>query len=73
MSPELPFEAIDHVISAELPDPTADPELYAIVQKFQIHPSTHLSVPYSRCNKQGTCTFGFPYALQSSTTLNEFG
>ena len=38
-----------------------------------MHPTTHLSVPYSRCNKQGVCCFGFPYMLQETTTLNEFG
>ena len=73
MSPELPMEAIDSVISTELPDLTTDPELFAIVQKFQIHPPTHLSVSYSRCNKQGSCTFGFPFQQQTTTTLNEFG
>lgn len=61
------------VVSAEIPDAMNDPELYNIVQQFQIHPTNHLSVPYSRCNKQGVCTFGFPYEPQSTTTINEYG
>ena len=73
MAPELPFEEIDSVVSAEVPNHNQDPELYDIVQQFQIHPHTHLSVPYSRCNKQGTCVFGFPHSLQPTTTINEQG
>ena len=73
MIPELPFDIIDTVVCAEVPDPQTDPELYRIVQQFQIHPTTHLSRNYSRCNKQGTCVFGFPYPLQPTTTINEHG
>ena len=51
MAPEVPFKAIDRVVSAEVPNHDTDPELYDIVQQFQIHPPTHLIVLYSRCNK----------------------
>lgn len=73
MAPELPVEAIDNVVCAEVPNCQDDRELYDIVQQFQIHPATHLAVPYSRCNKQRTCVYGFPYSIQPTTSLNEQG
>jgi hypothetical protein len=37
------------------------------------HKQTHLSSPWSQCNKNGKCTYGFPQPLQPVTTVNEDG
>jgi len=69
----LPFEKIDQLLSARLPDPIEDPELYQIITRFNCHPKTHLSASYSRCNRNESCIWGFPKDLQPSTTLNNHG
>ena len=38
-----------------------------------MHPKTHLTASYSRCNRNGSCIWGFPKDLQPSTTLNNHG
>ncbi|CUS15046.1 unnamed protein product [Tuber aestivum] len=52
--PELPFEKVDQLISAQMPDPNTDPELHHIITRFNCHPTMHLSISYSRCNCNGS-------------------
>ena len=37
------------------------------------HSRTHLSSPWSRCNKNGKCTYGFPQPLRATTSVNDEG
>ncbi len=45
---------IDKIIKTDLPDKDNDPELYALVKKYQ----THKHTPY--CLRRGRCRFDFP-------------
>ena len=61
------------MVSAEIPDEASDPELYAIIMRFNRHPENHLPISHGRCSKRGRCTWGFPKDIQETTTLNEHG
>lgn len=62
-------EQIDKVVSAELPDPRINPELFDMVYKHMIH----------RCNpkrchdEHGMCKKKFPHEFVEETTLHEDG
>ncbi|THH18147.1 hypothetical protein EW146_g2793 [Bondarzewia mesenterica] len=49
ISPELPFEQLDMLISAELP--VDDPTLREKVLRYNMHPKNHLDRAFSRCNR----------------------
>ncbi|CAE1264894.1 unnamed protein product [Acanthosepion pharaonis] len=52
---------IDHLISAEIPDPSADPELYEIVTTNLIHGPCGSHYNYTNCdNSDGKCTRQYP-------------
>jgi hypothetical protein len=38
-----------------------------------MHHQNHLSRPGSRCNRNNHCIYGFPHAVQQTTTLDEAG
>jgi hypothetical protein len=60
-------DGIDAAISAELPDPHSDKELFGIVMKHMIHgPCGHMD-RQSPCMKEGVCTKGYPKAFISDT------
>ena len=64
-------ENIDMVISAEIPDPVADPELYQLVVQHMVHgPCSHLN-PNAPCMENGVCTKGFPKPYQPITVVGE--
>ena len=73
LEPDLALSMIDGLVSAEMPDPVADPRLYDLVQRHNRHPYNHLDVPYSRCNKNGKCCYGFPQPIQERTAVDEYG
>jgi hypothetical protein len=54
-------------ISAELPDPTRDPELFAVVTKNVIHSPCELLNPNSPRMKDGKCTKNYPRKLIKET------
>jgi hypothetical protein len=61
-------EAIDSLVTAELPDPTNEPLLYNIVTKVMLHgPCNESSV----CWTDGACGKGFPKAFSERTVLVE--
>jgi hypothetical protein len=56
-----------NVISTEMPDPTQDPDLFAVVTKNMIHGSCgHLSLN-SPCMKDGKCTKNYARKLIKET------
>ena len=64
---------IDKVISAELPDPQQDRELFDIVKKHMIHgPCGHLN-RNSPCMKNGKCTKKYPRSFVSETQTGDDG
>ncbi|XP_054290927.1 uncharacterized protein LOC129005912 [Macrosteles quadrilineatus] len=58
---------IDDIISAELPNPEEDPELFEIVRKNMIHGPCGLHNPHSPCMKDGKCTKKYPRAMYKET------
>ncbi|UYV74100.1 hypothetical protein LAZ67_11002115 [Cordylochernes scorpioides] len=58
---------IDNIISAELPDPQEDPELYQIIKKYMIHGPCGAQNPHSPCLKDGKCTKKYPRDLVHDT------
>jgi hypothetical protein len=67
-------EKIDEIISAEIPDPTEDPDLYDIVTKFMIHQPCQANVK-SPCMKDYgpglRCSKKFPRAFTDDTILDD--
>ena len=70
-------EDIDKIVSAEIPDPSLNPELHAIIVKNNIHgPCGNLN-PGSPCMETDDkgrkfCTKEFPKDFQDETSLTEF-
>jgi hypothetical protein len=58
---------IDDIICAELPDPTQDPELFAVVTKNMIHGPCGNINPNSPCMRDGKCTKKYPRTLIKET------
>jgi len=64
---------IDDIISAEIPNPDLDPELFRIVTKHMIHgPCGHLN-PQSPCMKDGKCSKNYPRQLLQETQTGNDG
>ncbi|EHS63282.1 uncharacterized protein PGTG_21498 [Puccinia graminis f. sp. tritici CRL 75-36-700-3] len=61
-------EAIDCLVTAEIPDPQSEPRLYAIVSSCMLHGPCNSN---SMCWKDNTCSKGFPKPFQSETSLVE--
>ena len=57
---KIPPNAIDTVVSAEIPDRIIDPHLYTIVTTNMIHGPSGEHNPSSVCMKNGPCSKGFP-------------
>jgi hypothetical protein len=69
--PEIPFDLLDSIISAELP--RDNPARREKVQHYMIHSCDHLTWMSSQCNRDGQCIYGFPHNLQETTTVDEYG
>ena len=64
---------IDCVISAELPNPDEEPELFAIVSKQMVHGPCGPLNPCSPCMKDSKCTKGFPKHFIQETQTDHNG
>ena len=53
-------EKVDDLVSAEIPDPETEPELYEVVKKFMIHGPCGKQNPKCPCMKDFKCTRHFP-------------
>jgi hypothetical protein len=63
-------EEIDKIISAEIPDPNVDQELFDIVTTNIVHdPCGTLNI-MSPCMDNGKCTKRFPKQCQTGTITN---
>ena len=72
-APKTPAD-YDRFVSAEIPDPNSEPELFEIVKKWMLHgPCSELN-PHSSCmqskagSKKKVCDKGFPKELAEHTT-----
>lgn len=64
---KLVSNQIDSIISAELPDPEADPQLFEIISKNMIHGPCGAFNTGSPCMKEGKCTKKYPRDLLQET------
>lgn len=64
---------IDDNISAELPDPNTDKQLYTTIVKNMIHGPCGSYNPSSPCMKDGKCTKQYPRMLLKETQTNDNG
>jgi Helitron helicase-like domain at N-terminus len=64
---------VDKVISAELPDPTADPLLHELVTKNMMHGPCGKLNRNSPCMVDGKCTKRYPRALLQETQTGDDG
>ena len=67
-------EDVDRFVSAEIPDPTTQPELYHLVDTHMVHgPCGHLN-PACSCMKDGQCSKNYPKRpLRPATNINVNG
>ncbi|GBP61498.1 hypothetical protein EVAR_34735_1 [Eumeta japonica] len=66
-------DAIDTIISAELPDKTEDPILFDIVKTHMIHGPCGTLNRNSPCMQEGHCSKRYPRALSEQTISGENG
>ncbi|XP_020985767.1 LOW QUALITY PROTEIN: uncharacterized protein LOC107461290 [Arachis duranensis] len=64
---------IDQIISAEIPDQTADPEYYEAVKTLMMHGPCGIIRKDSPCMEDGRCIRNFPKRYVESTTLDDEG
>ena len=64
---------IDSIISAELPDPNQDEELFKIIESQMIHGPCGKARPKSPCMKDGICSKDYPKQYANETTFNTDG
>lgn len=60
---------VDRLVSAELPDPVTEREMYEIVSTTMIHRPCGVTNPRSPCMINGTCSKHFPKAFRNSTNI----
>ena len=66
-------EDVDRLVSAEIPDPITQPELYRLVETHMIHgPCGHLN-PECSCMEHGQCSKNYPKELRKQTNINVNG
>jgi hypothetical protein len=64
-------EDIDSLLSAELPDPNTESELYHLVVKYVVHGPCGILNPNAPCMVDGKCSKNFPKPFREHTTLSE--
>ena len=70
---KIKSDQIDSVISAELPDPQQDPQLFEIIIKNMVHGPCGSVNRNSPCMKDGKCTKKYPRQLLHDTQTGEDG
>ncbi|KAF5818603.1 putative helitron helicase-like domain-containing protein [Helianthus annuus] len=66
-------EQVDQYITAELPDPVANPTLYRIVTDCMLHRPCGLARMTSPCMKDGVCSNNFPKPFEHATRFDNAG
>jgi hypothetical protein len=66
-------EDIDKIISAEIPDPKTQPELYNLVKNHMIHGPCGGKKVSCPCMKNGQCSKYFPKRFQETTFVDHDG
>jgi hypothetical protein len=66
-------EDIDKIISAEIPDPNTQPELYNLVKNHMIHGPCGGKKVSCPCMKNGQCSKFFPKRFQEITVVDHEG
>ncbi|KAL3646799.1 hypothetical protein CASFOL_009343 [Castilleja foliolosa] len=64
---------VDRYVSAEIPDPSIDPELYKIVTDLMMHGPCGLARPSSPCMRDGRCSKSFPKTFEGSSRFDKDG
>ncbi|GJU06614.1 DNA helicase [Tanacetum coccineum] len=64
---------IDHYISAELPDPSTDPEGYKIISEMMVHGPCGPADPTATCMKENVCSKKFPKKFNNETFFDKDG
>lgn len=64
---------IDHIITAEIPNESTDPDLYKIVSNFMIHGPCGVQRLSSPCMVHQKCSKYFPKKFATSTTIDPDG
>ncbi|XP_044591373.1 uncharacterized protein LOC123269604 [Cotesia glomerata] len=66
-------ESVDQIISAELPDPNLDPDLFEIIKSTMIHGPCGSFDSKSPCMVEGKCTKRYPKAFLKETVTGDDG
>ncbi|XP_076885915.1 uncharacterized protein LOC143535580 [Bidens hawaiensis] len=66
-------ENIDKFISAEIPDPNEDPELYSLVSDHMMHGPCGVANPKCSCMVDNCCSKKFPKKFQNETSIDSNG
>lgn len=66
-------EHLDQFISAEIPDPVVDPQLYKIVTELMMHGPCGLAKMKAPCMFDGVCSKHFPKNMKMSHGLIRMG
>ncbi|KAJ8953505.1 hypothetical protein NQ318_023628 [Aromia moschata] len=64
-------QQIDRIVSAEIPSPAQEPELYDLVSRHTIHGPCGALNPNAPCMVDGKCTKGFSKPLAEETIIFE--
>lgn len=64
---------IDKFVSAEIPNPTQEPKLYALVNQFMVHGPCGAANPTCPCMRDGVCSKGYPKPFVEETRVNVNG
>ncbi|XP_076930385.1 uncharacterized protein LOC143595165, partial [Bidens hawaiensis] len=64
---------IDKFISAEIPDPNEDPELYSLVRDHMMHGPCGVANPKCSCMVDNSCSKKFPKKFQNETSVDSNG
>ncbi len=65
---------VDRAVSAEIPNPNTQEELYRLVETHMVHGPCGLLNPSCPCMKEGTCTKHYPkqFCPETNPNLNGF-